>query len=80
MGLSMTWDDYGVLGQALCAAYPDANYLAISNDELVRLVRSLPEFSGPADPPDPLVLSAVRLAWVAVAEGEDDSGPYDGLA
>lgn len=75
----MTWDDYGEIGMALHAAYPTVNYLTISNEELIRLVLSLPGFAG-GPTPDPRQLSAVSYAWIAAASGDDDSSPYEGAA
>lgn len=74
----MTWDDYQALGQALSETYPDANYMAISNDELRALVLSLPGFDQTGPAPDQVGLSAIRLAWVAAAEGPEDT--YDPMA
>ncbi len=74
----MRWEDYQAIGEALAESYPKANYLTISDAELVRLVTSLPEFAGGAEPPGTAVLSAVSFAWIAAAEGPDDSSPYEG--
>jgi FeS assembly protein IscX len=76
----MNWDDYQSLGGALHDAYPDANYLTMTDDALLRLVIALPDFEGGAPSPDAAALAAVRFAWIAAAEGEDDTGPYDGSA
>ncbi|MDR3439232.1 Fe-S cluster assembly protein IscX [Telmatospirillum sp.] len=74
----MTWDDYQELGSALLDAYPTVNYMAISDGDLSRLVAALPGFSGPGQAPDSSSLAAVRFAWIAAAEGDDDTGPFDG--
>lgn len=76
----MNWDDYQILGRALHDAHPDVNYLTITNDDLQRLVTTLPGFDGASSRPDAATLTAVRFAWVAAAEGDDDAGPYDGSA
>jgi FeS assembly protein IscX len=76
----MNWDDYQAVGRALFGAHPNVNYLTLSNDDLRRLVIVLPGFDAPSAPPDVAALSAIRFAWVALAEGADDSGPYDGSA
>ena len=76
----MNWDDYQILGQALHDAHPDFNYLTIANGDLQRLVAALPGFDGASSIPDAAALTAIRFAWVAAAEGSDDSGPYDGSA
>ena len=69
----MTWDDYFAIGEALYDAHPEANYMMASREELVRLVVALPGFVGPAEPPDDAAVAAVAAAWIAVAEGPDDS-------
>jgi FeS assembly protein IscX len=76
----MNWDDYQTLGRALHDAHPDVNYLTLANDDLQRLVTALPGFDGKASLPDAAALSAIRFAWIAEAEGPDDSGPYDDSA
>ena len=73
----MTWDDYQALGEALNEAYPEADYMMISNEDLVKLVLALPGFSGSPMPPADSVLSAVGFAWVAAAEGPDEAGPNE---
>ncbi len=80
MGFRMNWDDYQTLGRALHDAYPDANYLTIADADLQRLVTALPGFDAKPPLPDTSTLTAIRFAWVAAAEGADDSGPYDGSA
>jgi FeS assembly protein IscX len=75
----MNWDDYQALGRALHEAHPDINYLTLSNDELGHLVIALSGFDGPPSPPDAVALSAIRFSWIALVEGADDSGPYDGV-
>lgn len=74
----MNWLDYQALGQALLERYPDVNYLTVSDIEIVRLVTALPGFTGSRGQPDAAALAAVRFAWVAAAEGEDDASPFDG--
>ena len=76
----MTWEDYQAIGEALAETYPRANYMTISGAELVRLVTALPGFAGGAEPPGDTALSAVSFAWIAAAEGPDDSSPYEGAA
>jgi FeS assembly protein IscX len=76
----MTWDDYQALGEALNEAFPEADYMTISNEDLVKLVLGLPGFSDSPTPPADSVLSAIGFAWVAAAEGADDSGPNEDRA
>jgi FeS assembly protein IscX len=76
----MNWVDYQAIGQALAENYPDANYATISDDALIRLVLALPGFNGPAAPSDPRDVTAIHFAWVAAAEGPDDSSPYESMA
>lgn len=76
----MDWNDGHALGRALRDAYPSGNYVTVSDAELIDLVTALPGFGKTAVPPDAATLMAVRLAWVAAAEGEDDTSPYEGGA
>ena len=69
----MTWDDYLAIGQALYQNYPEANYMTTPKEELVRLIVALPGFSGCQVPPNDAAVSAAAAAWIAVAEGPDDS-------
>ncbi|PKU26286.1 Fe-S cluster assembly protein IscX [Telmatospirillum siberiense] len=76
----MNWDDYEGLGRALHEANPDVNHLTVADADLVRLVSALPGFADARIRPDATSLTAVRFAWVAAAEGDDDGSPYDGSA
>ncbi|HIJ64275.1 MAG TPA: hypothetical protein HPQ04_16405 [Rhodospirillaceae bacterium] len=72
----MDWDDYEAVGLALAETFPTANYVTISEADLVRLVLSLPGFTGTTQP-DRRAVAAVSFAWIAAAEGPNDSSPYE---
>ena len=75
----MDWEDYDAIGVALAETYPNANHLTISDGDLIRLVLSLPGFTGGIEP-DRRALAAVSYAWIAAVEGPDDSSPYESKA
>ncbi|HIJ61459.1 MAG TPA: hypothetical protein HPQ04_02075 [Rhodospirillaceae bacterium] len=75
----MDWEDYDAIGVALAETFPNANHLTISEGDLVRLVLSLPGFTGGTEP-DRRALAAVSYAWIAAVEGPDDSSPYESKA
>ncbi len=76
----MTWNDARSVGEALTGAYPTANYMTVSREDLVRLVLALPGFSDSPDRPGEPALAAIMAAWIAAAEGPDDASPDEGWA
>jgi Fe-S-cluster formation regulator IscX/YfhJ len=75
----MRWDDYRAVAEALYAVHPRANYLSLSDADLIRLLAGLPGVdAATSPPPDAVTLAAIRFAWIALAEGEDDTTPFDG--
>ena len=76
----MRWEDYQEIGAALADAYPNANYMTVSDAELIGLVTSLPGFEAQGALPDAGLLSAVSFAWIAAVEGPDDVSPHEGAA
>ena len=66
----MHWEDYCDIADALNEAYPDKSLKDLGKDELVRLVKSLPDFDDAAEPTE-MVLDAIWNRWVYVAYPED---------
>lgn len=72
----MDWNDYAAIAEALHRAYPDENYVMLSDAELTTLVLALPGFSGASAPQTPHVVSAIRAVWTELAADEpDDAAP-----
>ncbi len=77
---TLTWQDIQAIGMALAETHPDENLLTLAPERLAGLVAGLPGFAAGATAPDEFTLSAIVTAWIAAAEGDDDSSPYDHLA
>ena len=67
--MALQWKNYCEIADALNEAYPDKALKDMENEELIRLVRSLPDFKD-AGEPDETVLSAIWNRWVYVAYPE----------
>lgn len=67
--MALRWKDYCDIADALNEAYPDMALTDMPDGELVRLVKSLPDFADDAEP-DETVLSAIWNRWVYVAYPE----------
>lgn len=67
--MALRWKDYCDIADALNEVYPDMALTDMPNEELIRLVKSLPEFADDADP-DETVLGAIWNRWVYVAYPE----------
>lgn len=68
--MALHWEDYCDIADALNAAYPDKALTDMKNEELIRLVKALPDFKDDGEPND-LTLSAIWNRWVYVAYPED---------
>ena len=77
---TLTWQDIQAIGMALAETHPDENLLTLAPERLAGLVADLPGFAAGAAIADEFTLSAIVTAWIAAAEGDDDSSPYDYLA
>jgi FeS assembly protein IscX len=77
---NLTWQDIQAIGMALAERHAEANMLAMAPERLAQLVADLPGFAAGGTAPDAFTLSAIVTAWIAAAEGDDDSSPYEYLA
>ncbi len=68
--MALQWKNYCEIADALNEAYPDKALKDMENEELIRLVKSLPDFDD-AGNPDETVLSAIWNRWVYVAYPEN---------
>ncbi len=59
----LTWEDAGEIADALCAAYPDADPLAISFPRLHHMVVELPGFEDDPEAATERRLEDIQMAW-----------------
>ena len=58
---------------SLNEAYPEQPLLDLGDDELLKMVTSLPDFEDAATPADERALPAIWNRWVSVAYPDDDA-------
>ena len=66
--MQLSWSEQDRLAEALWAAYPEQDRLALDGESLRRLVVALPGFSDVPQPPDVRVLDKILWAWMRVAD------------
>ncbi len=66
--MPLTWSDRESIARALIETYPTAERLKISHDELQQMVITLPQFTGPDNPPKPAHLDAILWTWMRIAD------------
>jgi FeS assembly protein IscX len=76
----MGWEDVYEVADALCAAYPDENYVGLPRERLRTLIAELPGFDGGPTPPNDGVLGVIGDLWIITAEGPDDGSPHESMA
>ncbi len=74
--MPLTWSDRESIALALIETYPTAERLKISLDDLQQMVVTLPQFTGPENPPKPAHLEAILWTWMRLA----DSGSEGAVA
>ena len=67
--MSLTWKDYVEIADKLNETYPDKCLTDMPDEELVSLVRALPDFDDQSEP-DETVLGAIWNRWVYVGYPE----------
>lgn len=68
----LSWKDREGIARALIQAYPDADRLSLSLDDLKDMVTGLQGFAGPPAPPKPAHLEAILWTWMRLAgDGEE---------
>lgn len=71
--MGLRWENYCEIADALNEAYPEQPLLDLGDDELLKMVTSLPDFEDAATPADERALSAIWNRWVSVAYPDDDA-------
>lgn len=67
--MSLQWKDYVEIADELNELYPDKALTDMKDEELISLVRALPDFEDESDP-DETVLGAIWNRWVYVGYQE----------
>jgi len=70
--MALRWENYPEIADALNEAYPDQPLLDLSDEELIKLVTSLPDFADTPVPEDERAITAVWNRWVAIAYPDDN--------
>jgi FeS assembly protein IscX len=69
--MQLSWSDRDRIAEALAEAHPETDRLALSLDDVKDLVRALPGFAGPPEPPRKAHLESILWTWMRLAdEGE----------
>ena len=66
----MDWNDYAEIAEALDKKYPyvSADGLTTSEEELIAMVLSLPDFVGKKKPPDKYYITFIRNRWISLQQ------------
>ncbi|HYD16966.1 MAG TPA: Fe-S cluster assembly protein IscX [Patescibacteria group bacterium] len=70
--MRLSWSDREGIARALIEVYPTAERLKLTHDELLQMVVTLPDFSGPVTPPKPAHLDAILWTWMRLADEESE--------
>ena len=71
--MGLRWENYCEIADALNEAFPEQPLLDLGDEELLKMVTSLPEFEDTSVPQGERVLPAIWNRWVSVAYPDDDS-------
>lgn len=78
--MQLSWSDQDRLAEALWAAYPEQDRLALDGESLRRLIVALPGFCDVAAAlPDARVLNKILWTWMRIADerASAEGGPQD---
>ncbi len=73
----LTWNNYGSIAILLNQQYPDENLLAVSEQRVIELTRSLGNFADSSNP-DEDVIDSIMYTWISLTDedmglSEDES-------
>ncbi len=68
--MALEWKDYCEIADALNEAHPEKALTDMKDEELISLVKALPDFGAQSEPTEE-TLSAIWNRWVYVAYPED---------
>ena len=66
--MTLNWENYGALADALDAKYPSEDLINIEDKRLVELVNTLDDFEDDAFPENKELIKAVHYAWLVLSE------------
>jgi len=66
--MQLSWSDRENIAKALMQNFPETERLSLPLDQLKQMVVSLPEFSGPPEPPKPAHLESILWTWMRLAD------------
>lgn len=71
--MSLQWENYGDIADALYETYPETDLINITNKDVVKMVNALPDFKDKQEPDDKELIDAVIYAWIGIETpaGED---------
>ena len=71
--MQLSWSTQAEIAAALLQAYPEADRVALSRDDLLHMIVTLPDFKDKPNPPQPACLDHIRWIWMRLADvGFDD--------
>ena len=66
--MPLSWSDRERIARALIETYPTTERLKLSLDELQQMVVTLPDFTGPENPPKRVHLESILWTWMRLAD------------
>jgi FeS assembly protein IscX len=66
--MQLSWSDQDRLAEALWAAYPEQDRLALDSEALRRLIVALPAFNDTPEPPGKPWLDKILWTWMRIAD------------
>lgn len=66
--MQLSWSDQDRLAEALWAAYPEQDRLALDPEALRRLIVALPDFNDKPEPPGKPWLDKILWTWMRIAD------------
>ena len=68
--MPLQWERYWEIAEALNKAYPAQSLVGLKNEELLKMIVSLPDFADEPVPPGDRELEAVLTCWTEVGAPE----------
>lgn len=72
--MPLSWSDRERIARALIETYPTTERLELSLDDLQQMVVTLPDFTGPENPPSRQHLDSILWTWMRLADSGEETG------